>query len=982
MWTLGSGLLWVAHVLCAQPSVPLQQVINEFGTPNMAARPMFRWWWPHGLVDHEQIKLEIDQMIEVGFGGAEIEDVHHSITGSLDPAGHGWGTNAWKEAIAVALEYAISREFRIDIAIGPSWPAAIPSITPDSDAAAKELAYGVEILEDGNTFDGEIPRPEEPKQGLTSKATLFAAQAWSVESMGSTNEEKGRGRSGQAKTTSLHQNSFVNLTGSSNNSVPAFNPNFEGQTAILSTWVRGSGQKPEGGSHTTPESFVVDHFSKRGVDAIIKFWEEHIINDRIRLFLKQNGGSIFEDSIELDSTGYWTPELDPEFKRHKGYDLQRYLPVILRQIKRPLFTFNDNRVSKQFRNDYWNVLGSMFLDNHLKPLQQWAKTLNMTLRAQPYGLQTDAMGACAFLDIPEGETLSFKNLDDFRTLASAAHLTGRNIVSSETGAVRNGAYSMTLERLLRIINPTFATGINQHVLHGFSYSGSVPHTSWPGFGAFSPMKKGPGYSESWGSRQPMWTNMKEVGDYLARVQSFLRKGVPQYDIAFFAPNGYVGSGLGGPWLSKEGIQQGYSLGYLSPSLLDLPQTKVVNGRLAVDTVNYGALVLANGISRDDRLELDLRSVNKLLEFAQSGLPVLILGHWDEVASFGKLNDSDFSTLQSRFQQLLSEPKVFVTSNDRIRSTLEDLNIRPSVLYEKSSPLIYHRRVDGSRTFWTFVNSAKNRQIDHDITLYINNHNATIFEFDPWSGTTRQAPLFESVSNEGLLYHVKLDPEQVLLLIADFPQDPMLHVVRISHPDSTVLIRSGMKLQLQAQRTGQYEIKLSDGSTVTPTIESIPERPELGSWTLQVQSWLPKDEKTTQTQFQLISVKLKGRKLKPWNQIEELKDLSGIGNYSTTFDVGGLWPTNAGAMLKLGKVEGAIKIWVNGQQVKGIDLLADEHDLGTTLKAGINELTVQVATTLANRLRVVLPGSFGTLKPQEYGLLGPVVVKPYVLVDVN
>ena len=41
----------------------------------MSARPKLRWWWPHCLVDPDEIRNEIDQMYAAGFGGAEINDV-------------------------------------------------------------------------------------------------------------------------------------------------------------------------------------------------------------------------------------------------------------------------------------------------------------------------------------------------------------------------------------------------------------------------------------------------------------------------------------------------------------------------------------------------------------------------------------------------------------------------------------------------------------------------------------------------------------------------------------------------------------------------------------------------------------------------------------------------------------------------------------------------------------------------------------------
>jgi len=100
-------------------------------------------------------------MADAGFGGAEIDDGSaimwqlciHNLTeilspsqrGIIDPinlSGHGRATAPWINVIIAALERAEGRGIHIDIAIEPCWPAAVPSITPDSEGATKELVDG------------------------------------------------------------------------------------------------------------------------------------------------------------------------------------------------------------------------------------------------------------------------------------------------------------------------------------------------------------------------------------------------------------------------------------------------------------------------------------------------------------------------------------------------------------------------------------------------------------------------------------------------------------------------------------------------------------------------------------------------------------------------------------------------------------------------------------------------------------------------
>ena len=75
----------------------------------------------------------------------------------------------------------------------------------------------------------------------------------------------------------------------------------------------------------------------------------------------------------------------------------------------------------------------------------------------------------------------------------------KTIISNEVAAFANGAYSTTFEKILRTFNPTFAAGVNQYVLHGFSCL-EVEGVAWPDFAAFTPYSGAIGYAKSWGPR--------------------------------------------------------------------------------------------------------------------------------------------------------------------------------------------------------------------------------------------------------------------------------------------------------------------------------------------------------------------------------------------------------------------------------------------------------------------------------------------------
>jgi hypothetical protein len=170
--------------------------------------------------------------------------------------------------------------------------------------------------------------------------------------------------------------------------------------------------------------------------------------------------------------------------------------------------------------------------------------------------------------------------------------------------------------------------------------------------------------------------------------------------------------------------------------------------------------------------------------------------------------------------------------------------------------------------------------------------------------------------------------------------------------------------------------LNDGSSISSTIDVMPPRLELkGGWTLKVQDWRPTDNlNSTETVFTSHTLALDS--LAPWSTIPELQDVSGIGWYSTSFDLGSDWPVDAGAMLSIPNFVGSFRLSVNGKKLPAQDQLEQLHDIGPWLSRGINTIEIEVATTLLNRLRVAEPSAYGVAARQAYGLVSPILIQPY------
>lgn len=173
---------------------------------------------------------------------------------------------------------------------------------------------------------------------------------------------------------------------------------------------------------------------------------------------------------------------------------------------------------------------------------------------------------------------------------------------------------------------------------------------------------------------------------------------------------------------------------------------------------------------------------------------------------------------------------------------------------------------------------------------------------------------------------------------------------------------GRRLVARATTAGTYTTTLAGGRTVTTKIGAVPEARTLTSWRLRVEDMTPDGVKRHEVELD---------ELKPWPDIPELADVSGIGTYTTTVTWAG-----GGALLDLGEVLDTCRVTVNGRRLPPVSVIVPTVDAGPYLRRGTNTIEVEVATTLNNRLRVSDPDVYGTASRQRYGLIGPVRLVPY------
>ena len=456
-----------------------------------------------------------------------------------------------------------------------------------------------------------------------------------------------------------------------------------------------------------------------------------------------------------------------------GYSLLPYLPLVAKNDEKVVFNYTDSALSASVRRDINLVLTNLYNENHLKPLKAWANALGLKLRVQPYGLQTDAMQASALLDIPEGESLGFKNLDDYKRQAGARDLAGHTILSNEAGATAGGAYGTTWETELRKLAPELAAGVNQNVFHGFSYA-TTPESRWPGFSAFSPLNNVAGYGESWGPRQPTWKHAPDISGYFARNQEVMQTGRNTPDVGVLIQTGYVAAGYGAPYFTADtreasqvlkdgGNHVGWTNEMISESILDLPNATVRDKRLAPDGPNFKALVLEGDVAFSRSILLRVATAQKLLDWAKAGLPIVIVGNWSAPSVPGLAKAGENATLKTLIDQLLAQPTVRnPQTKDLIPTALADLGVQRDVEYPVA-PLETAHRVDGSTDYYFVANSHATTAATVDATFAMTDPTAVPYVADAWTGKLVPVANY-SVSNGRLKTRISLKAGQTTILV--------------------------------------------------------------------------------------------------------------------------------------------------------------------------------------------------------------------------
>lgn len=636
----------------------IEALQKAFEQPPDESRIMMRWWWYGPSVTKAQLEREMRLMKAGGIGGIEVQPVY-----PLSPDDSTAGiknlpflSDEFLDALRFTADKSRELGLRLDLTLGSGWPFGGPTV-PVNQAAGR---LRVERLKVG---EGQRRIPIPP---ISEGESLIAAFL------------------GTRELTDFRDGALW---------LPE-QPNSQTELRFfISSRTGQQVKRPAVGG----EGFVIDHYDRAATDNYLK-----TVGDRLmQAFPTNKPYAVFCDSLEVFSSD-WTPDFLAEFQRRRGYDLKPLLPALAADI---------GPKTADIRHDWAQTLTELLNERFLAPMRDWAKRNNTKFRIQGYGIPPMTVSGNAYADLPEGEGPQWKTLRASRWAASAGHIFGRNVTSSETWTwTHSPVFRSTPLDLKAEADLHFLQGINQLIGHGWPYT--PPEVEYPGWRFYA--------AGVLNDKNPWWIVMPDLALYLQRLSFLMRQGQPANDVALYLPNsdGWVNFGnrrgymiealrdcIGDEVIART-LEAGYNLDFFDDEVLQ-QRGRVEKGALALGEGRYKVVILPN-VER-----MPPASLKKLEEFARNGGKVIATRRLPAIAPGFKATEAETNELRAtakRMFEAANAPAHFVADENRDLAAKLHAVLQPDVMLSPAAPEIgFIRRHTEQAEIYFLANSANVRK---------------------------------------------------------------------------------------------------------------------------------------------------------------------------------------------------------------------------------------------------------------------------------
>ena len=324
----------------------------SFQNPDKNDKPSIRWWLAEGSHTDETLKESIQEIYNDGYGAVEFVTLDESAY--LDDARYAWGSEEWVHDSQLIVEECTKLGLGVSFTSGTHWSTAnLTTITPDEEKASQESGYKPVELPAGQNYNGELPVPQLTKDATKARLVKVLSAKKGISN---------------GQTVSLDFNSIQDITSQAVETDGVWNIDYtapnDGDYILFAFWQYGTSEtyKPA----VTGEAYTINYLSHEGADALIEYWDEHVLTSELQELIQQNGNvNMYMDSLELqprgtDTTGnLWCADYLEEFQNRRGYDVTKFLPILILSNPSPWstndtykFTFDgEEQLCEKVRNE-------------------------------------------------------------------------------------------------------------------------------------------------------------------------------------------------------------------------------------------------------------------------------------------------------------------------------------------------------------------------------------------------------------------------------------------------------------------------------------------------------------------------------------------------------------------------------------------------------------------------------------------------------
>ncbi|MBB6327884.1 hypothetical protein FHS59_003527 [Algoriphagus iocasae] len=870
-----SSLLFLLLLAC-QAKQDSGTISTDWPEITQTSKPWTRWWWMGNAVDKENLSKLLENYQKAGLGGVEIAPIYGAK--GYEDRYLEFLSEDWLEMLEFTIAKADSLGMGVDLTQGTGWPFGGPQVSLENAATSMKIQNYEK--QDGKALNTSISfQRRNENQPI---AQLVAVMAYDED------------------LNAIDITEFLDESGKLNWNEP-------GNWQIKAIFLDKTGQKVK---RAAPGGvgFTLDHFSKTAVDSYDAYFEKALSGKNLGF------RAFYNDSFEVYGADF-TAGFFEDFQRLRGYDLKEYLPYLESE--------EETEMVRRVKSDYRETINDLLLKNFTRNWTSWAHSQSKITKNQAHGSPGNLLDLYAAVDIPECETFGssyfpipglrrdsadIRNVDPdpimLKFASSAAHITGKNLVSSETFTWLGEHFKSSFSQMKPEVEQAFLAGVNHVFYHGVTYSPS--DVNYPGWLFYA--------SLNLTQQNSLWPHFDAFNQFITRSQSILQAGKADNELLVYWPVYDVWSEPKGKmemitvhavdeWLhptefykqSKSLMESGYSLDFISDEMI--ANSTASNGMIQTSDQNSAKVLII-----PDTEFMPIETLKNILKLADNGASVIfqskprsIPGHHAEPAALQAELDQLWNSLNFENGKSAHGNGSIILSDD-IPNALEAMKIDRETLVDSGLDFI-RRKAEGG-TYYFLVNHSAS---DIQQRISLNKESESVMILDPLTGKRGKLNCLISEGKTSIPVYLK-SGESIFLKV--FNDQANLDI-----PEWPDYSKSSNTLDIS------------------------------NSWILTFEQGQP-----------ALPESMEMDKIEPWTDHgnEKADDFSGQATYSSEFDLA----KTEGKQYLLGfeKVYESSKIWINGEYAGAVWSIPYQLDITDQLKNGKNSIKIEVANLMANSIR--------------------------------